>query len=83
MSLLYKIPLVLEPQIEGGFIVTCPFLPELITEGDTAQEAIFNANEALLEVVETYKDTKCRLPSALQPSQADAPIWVETVLTVP
>ena len=30
-----RIPLVLEPQPEGGYTVTSPLLPELITEGLT------------------------------------------------
>ena len=29
----YKIPLVLTPQVEGGYTVTSPLLPELVTEG--------------------------------------------------
>ena len=32
---IYKLPLVLEAQPEGGCTVTCPLMPELITEGDT------------------------------------------------
>jgi antitoxin HicB len=39
MGTIYKLPLVLEPQPEGGYTVTCPVLPELITEGDSVQEA--------------------------------------------
>jgi hypothetical protein len=35
-----KIPLVLAPQPEGGYVVTSPLLPELHTEGDTADEAV-------------------------------------------
>ena len=34
-SMLYKVPLVLSPQAEGGFTVTSPLLPELMTEDDT------------------------------------------------
>ena len=37
--MLYKVPLVLEPQPEGGYTVTSPLLPELVTEGDTLDEA--------------------------------------------
>ena len=47
MGLLYKFPLVLEPQSEGGYVVTCPLLPELITESETVQEAMQNVNDAL------------------------------------
>jgi antitoxin HicB len=36
---LFKLPLVLEPQPEGGYTVTCPLLSELITEGDNLSKA--------------------------------------------
>lgn len=35
----YKIPLLLTPQPEGGYTVTSPLLPELVTEGDSLSEA--------------------------------------------
>jgi antitoxin HicB len=54
--MLYKIPLLLSPQPEGGFTVTSPLLPELVTEGDTVEEALSNVQDALAAVVETYQD---------------------------
>ncbi len=47
-----RIPLVLSPQPEGGYTVTSPLLPELITEG----EAVANAEDAFAAVVEIYED---------------------------
>jgi hypothetical protein len=38
MSHVYKLPLRLEPQPEGGYTVTSPVLPGLITEGETVAE---------------------------------------------
>lgn len=35
----YKVPLLLTPQPEGGYTVTSPLLPELVTEGDSLSEA--------------------------------------------
>ncbi len=55
MSQIYKLPLVLEPQPEGGYVVTCPLLPELITEGETVQDALQNANDALIAIVDALK----------------------------
>ena len=49
--MLYKIPLVFSPQPEGGFTVTSPVLPELVTEGDTVEEALANVRDALAAVV--------------------------------
>lgn len=38
---------VFDKQAEGGYTVTIPELPEAITEGNTMEEARFNAAEAL------------------------------------
>ncbi len=60
----YKIPLVLSPQPEGGYTVTSPLLPELITEGDTIVEALENVKDALAAVIEIYEDTDRLFPVA-------------------
>ena len=65
MSKIYKLPLVMEPQPEGGYVVTCPLLPELITEGDSVEEAVHNANDALAAIIEAYEDLGKSLPPAL------------------
>ncbi len=57
-----KLPVLLEPQPEGGFTVTSSLLPELVTEGDTLEEALSNVQDALLAVVELYEDTGRSLP---------------------
>ena len=54
--MLYKLPLVLSPQPEGGFVVTSPMVPELLTEGETVAEALDNVHDALAAVVELYED---------------------------
>ncbi len=82
MSTVYKLPLILESQPEGGYTVTCPLLPELITEGDSIQDAIANASDALEAVIEAYHDLGRPLPPVLQPSSVDAPIWIETAVAV-
>ena len=42
-----KLVLVLEEAEEGGFVVTSPLDPELITEAETVSEAFENARDAL------------------------------------
>jgi antitoxin HicB len=58
-----RVPLVFAPQPEGGFVVTSPILPELITEGDTLEEAYANVSDALSAVIELYADQGRRLPA--------------------
>ena len=66
-----RIPLILDPQPEGGYTVTSPLLPELITEGDTIAEALANAEDAchaedaFAAVVEIYEDRGRPLPSSI------------------
>jgi hypothetical protein len=38
--------LILTPADEGGYVVTSPFDPELITEAETLEEAFANAGDA-------------------------------------
>ena len=79
---LYKLPLVLDPQPEGGYTVTCPIVPELITEGDTSNEALSNVSDALVALLETYQALDRPLPAGLQHAAANAPLWLEAVVTV-
>jgi len=66
MSKIYKLSVVMEPQPEGGYVVTCPLLPELITEGDSIEEAIHNVDDALAAIIEAHEDLDKPLPSVLQ-----------------
>ena len=59
------LPLIFTPQPEGGFTVTCPVLPELLTEGDALEEANANVADALAAVVEIYRNTRRDLPSGV------------------
>ena len=80
MRQLYKAPLVLSPQPEGGYTVTSPALPELVTEGDSLDEIMKNVRDALRAALETYEDLGKPLPANLrQDPQAD-PIWFECLV---
>ena len=62
----YKIPLVLTPQDEGGYTVTSPLLPELVTEGDSVVEALENVKDAFAAVLELYQESGRSLPENTQ-----------------
>ena len=65
MAEIFKVPLLLAVQPEGGYTVTSPVLPELLTEGDTLEEAVHNVRDALAAVIETYEDMGKQLPANL------------------
>ncbi|MDY0169056.1 MAG: type II toxin-antitoxin system HicB family antitoxin [Thermoguttaceae bacterium] len=79
----YKIPLVLTPQPEGGYTVTSPLLPELVTEGDTVDEVMANVRDALAAVIETYEDLGRPLPQSAMVPDVSGPVWLETLVTAP
>jgi predicted RNase H-like HicB family nuclease len=54
-----KIKVVLEPSDEGGFTAYVPSLPGCITEGETVEEALRNAQEAIALYLEPAEDDWC------------------------
>jgi antitoxin HicB len=78
----FKLPLIFEPQPEGGFTVTSPLLPELVTEGDSIEDALENVRDALAAVIEAYQETGRTLPPNLVISDPYGPVWAEMVVTV-
>ena len=76
----YKVPLVMTPQPEGGYTVTSPVLPELVTEGDTLSEALRNAKDALAAVVELYEEDGRSLPRNTWITEGSGPVWFDTVI---
>ena len=80
MQQIYKLPLVLEPQPEGGWTITCPLVPGFVTEADTADEIVPNVTDALKAVIEMYEELKQPLPAILQPDAENKPLWAETLI---
>jgi antitoxin HicB len=58
----YSFSIILEPQEEGGFTVLVPALPEVVTEGDTEQEALANAREAIRAIVSYRRHRGIAIP---------------------
>jgi antitoxin HicB len=81
--MIYKVPLVFEPQPEGGFTVTSPLLPGLITEGDTAEEALANVGDAMAALVEAYEELGREFPPNLQVRESGGSVWFETLIASP
>jgi antitoxin HicB len=82
MQQIYRLPLVLEPQPEGGYTITCPLIPELITEADTLDDVIPNVTDALEVVKEIFEDEGRQLSDILQPLTPNLPIVTDILLPV-
>jgi len=80
MKKMMKIPLVLEPQKEGGWTITSPMVPELVTEIDELNDLNLCVHDALTAVIELYQDMGKQFPVNLRADDADAPVWFESLV---
>jgi antitoxin HicB len=63
----FQYAVLLTPAEEGGYVVTCRDLPELVTQGETVEDALEQAADAMDEVFATYLTEGVDFP---QPSKA-------------
>jgi antitoxin HicB len=63
----HSFSVILEPQQKGGFTVLVPALPEVVTEGDTEQEALANAEEAIRAVLDYRRAHGLKIPDDAAP----------------
>ena len=67
----HRYTILLHPDEEqGGYTVTVPALPECITEGDTIEEAIAMAKEAIQLYIESLIDDGEPVPEEHEHTQA-------------
>lgn len=58
----------IEPAGEGGYVVTVPALPGCVTEGDTYEQGIANAHEAIEGFVEALVKAGRAIPTEPAPT---------------
>jgi predicted RNase H-like HicB family nuclease len=58
----YNYTVLFEPAEEGGYVVTCPALPGLVTEGDTLEEARERARDAIRGYLESLVKDGLAIP---------------------
>jgi len=61
VKLVYKV--LIEKNEDGGYTVTVPALPGCITQGDTIEEAISNAKEAIAGHIEALRTLGRPIPA--------------------
>lgn len=58
----YTYTIRLEPAEEGGYTVTVPALPAIVTEGDTYEEAVAMARDAIQVYLQSLIEAGKRIP---------------------
>lgn len=59
----YSYTALFEPAEEGGYVVTCPALPGLVTEGETLEQAREMAKDAIKAYLESLRKDGLPIPS--------------------
>ncbi len=80
MKTMMKIPLILEPQKEGGWTITSPLVPELVTEIDGLDDLSTSVHDALAAVVELYEDMGKQFPENLIAGHGETPVLFESLV---
>jgi antitoxin HicB len=67
----YQYTIILDPDVdEGGYTVTVPALPGCVTQGETLEEAIAMAKDAIRLHIETLIDEDQPIPREREHPQA-------------
>ncbi len=80
MKTMMKIPLVLDPQSEGGWTITSPLVPELLTEIDDLNDLSECVRDAISAVIELYEDMGKQFPANLRADQGQDAVWFESLV---
>jgi antitoxin HicB len=57
-----KFTVVLQPEEEGGFSVSCPALPGVVSQGETFEESLTNIREAIELMIEALEGEGVSVP---------------------
>lgn len=62
----YELPIKIEPQKEGGYVVICPQWEDCYAQGDTIDEAVLEITAVAQSLIELYKEEGLKIPLGLQ-----------------
>ncbi len=57
-SISYQFPVLLEEDIDGGYVVSCPFFEGCYTQGESVEEALKNIKEVILLCMEELEEKR-------------------------
>jgi antitoxin HicB len=77
----YSFTVFFEPTAEGGYVITCPALPGLVTEGDTLAEARKMARDAIRAYLDSLRKDGEAIPS--DPKFVSDPVREKISVAIP
>lgn len=78
----YELPINIEPQKEGGFVVTCAIWKDCYAQGDTIEEATLEITAVAQSLIELYKEEGLKIPlKPLKSKKLDSPLNLPVIVT--
>lgn len=79
----YELPIKIEPQKMGGYLVKCPIWTDCYAQGDTIDEAILEITGVAQSLIELYKEEGLKIPLKLQKEkEVIKPLTVPIIVAV-
>lgn len=78
---MFRYPVTLMPDDEGGFVATFADIPEAITQGETKAEAVTAAKDALITALDFYFEDKREVPAPSKAKRGQLVVELSASLT--
>lgn len=77
----FELPLIIEPQKEGGFVAISPPWSDCYAQGDSVDEAVLEVTAVAQSLIELYKEEGLKIPLKLtRESKVSSPITIPVVV---
>lgn len=78
----YELPIKIEPQKDGGYVVTCPTWKDCYAQGDSVEEATLEITAVAQSLIELYKEEGLQIPlKPLKNKRLDNPLFLPVIVS--
>ena len=78
----YELPIKIEPQKTGGFVVTCPVWQDCYAQGDSIEEATLEITAVAQSLIELYKEEGLKIPlRPLKSKRVDNSLYLPVIVS--
>ena len=76
----YELPIKIEPQKKGGYVVTCSKWSDCYAQGDTVDEAVLEITAVAQSLIELYKEEGLKIPLKKQKEKSATSFFTVPVI---
>ncbi len=78
----YELPIKIEPQEDGGYVVMCPTWKDCYAQGDSVEEATLEITAVAQSLIELYKEEGLQIPlKSLKSKRLDNPLFLPVIVS--